>query len=198
MALRFLGGFCAREHLFDHLNSAVDSQAHNVRVAKASFVRKISNFLLHVRGNSKRHDDYPRWKLAIFFTHWFIQYKQVYICVNKKLVLSSREAESACMKYRRLEMSKPIPVMLDKSLLARIETMSEKVGEAKSTIMRMSMRIGLDALEKAFEAKPADVLNLISNLESKKSSSSNYPQVPGSPEEKSKLATPPTKRPKVA
>jgi len=77
------------------------------------------------------------------------------------------------MKRKSLEMSKPIPVQLDLPLRRRIEALSEKMGEAKSTIMRMSMRIGLSALEKAFEAKPADVLKLVSSLDSSKESSSS-------------------------
>lgn len=66
--------------------------------------------------------------------------------------------------------------MLDKPLLDRIEQLSNRLGEAKSTVMRMAMRVGLDALEKAFEARPADVLSLVNKLESPKNlSSSSYP-----------------------
>ena len=72
------------------------------------------------------------------------------------------------MKRKTLAMSKPIPVKLDLPLLQRIEALSERLGEAKSTIMRMAMRVGLDALEKAFQANPADLLKIISGLDSVK------------------------------
>ena len=68
------------------------------------------------------------------------------------------------MKYRQDDKSKPIPVLLDKSLRFRIEQMAERMGEPKSTVMRIAMRIGLENLEKALEAKPPN------------SSSSTYPQ----------------------
>lgn len=74
------------------------------------------------------------------------------------------------MKRKSLKMSKPIPVQLDLPLRQRIEALSEKMGEAKSTIMRLSMRIGLTALEKTFEANPSDVLKLVSVLDSSKGS----------------------------
>jgi hypothetical protein len=48
---------------------------------------------------------------------------------------------------------KPIPVKLDEALLARIDALSEKVGEPRSTVMRMCMRIGLDQLEKVYDEK---------------------------------------------
>jgi predicted DNA-binding protein len=58
------------------------------------------------------------------------------------------------VKYRRLKMSKPIPVMLDQPLLERVEKLSEKMGEAKSTVMRIAMRLGLTGLEKTLEEAP--------------------------------------------
>lgn len=72
------------------------------------------------------------------------------------------------MKYRRDGKSKPIPVLLDQVLRDRIDDISERMGEPKSTVMRIAMRIGLDNLEKAFENKPA------------KPASPNYP--PPSPQ----------------
>lgn len=56
------------------------------------------------------------------------------------------------MKFRRSKNSKPIPVLLDEALRQRIEAISEKMGEPRSTVMRIAMRIGLDGLVKAFEA----------------------------------------------
>lgn len=51
--------------------------------------------------------------------------------------------------------SKPIPIKLDPALAERIEKIAEKIGEPKSTVMRMCMRIGLDQLEKVYEARPS-------------------------------------------
>lgn len=58
------------------------------------------------------------------------------------------------MKYRRSKNSKPIPILLDEALRDRIEALSEKMGEPKSTIMRFAMRIGLEGLEKTLESNP--------------------------------------------
>lgn len=59
------------------------------------------------------------------------------------------------MKYRKDKDSKPIPILLDKALRDRIEKMSGRMGEAKSTVMRMAMRLGLETLEAAMEIKPS-------------------------------------------
>jgi metal-responsive CopG/Arc/MetJ family transcriptional regulator len=48
--------------------------------------------------------------------------------------------------------AKPIPVKLDKNLLQRIDEMAIRMGEARSTVMRIAMRMGLEGLEKAFES----------------------------------------------
>jgi predicted DNA-binding protein len=80
------------------------------------------------------------------------------------------------MKYDRLSMPKSIPVRLDKPLLDRIKALSDKIGEAQSTVMRMAMRVGLVALEKTFEADPADLVKLVSSLEPPKKSSGYPPQ----------------------
>jgi predicted DNA-binding protein len=52
-------------------------------------------------------------------------------------------------------MAKPISVKLDGPLLARIKALSDSMGEAQSTIMRIAIRVGLDGLEKLF-AEGAD------------------------------------------
>lgn len=57
------------------------------------------------------------------------------------------------MKYDRVEMSKAIPVRLDKALVDRIKALSERIGEAQSTVMRIAMRLGLESLEKGMETK---------------------------------------------
>jgi hypothetical protein len=46
-------------------------------------------------------------------------------------------------------------------LRERIERASEKMGEPKSTVMRIAMRIGLDALEKAVAADPGKLSSLL-------------------------------------
>lgn len=51
-------------------------------------------------------------------------------------------------------MSKPIPVMLDRPLLERIDKLSEKMGEARSTVMRIAMRLGLTGLERTLAETP--------------------------------------------
>lgn len=61
------------------------------------------------------------------------------------------------MKYRRDSGSKPIPVLLDAALRARIAAASEQMGEPKSTVMRIAMRVGLNSLEKAFEDNPPNL-----------------------------------------
>jgi hypothetical protein len=55
------------------------------------------------------------------------------------------------MKYRQTKSDKPIPVVLDRELAERIRALSQRIQESKSVVMRMAMRIGLEALEKAFE-----------------------------------------------
>jgi hypothetical protein len=76
------------------------------------------------------------------------------------------KAYKRLMKYRDSKQSKPIPVLLDKALRDRIEAVSQKMGEPKSTIMRIAMRIGLEGLEKAFEGDPK-LSSLIFQSESK-------------------------------
>jgi predicted DNA-binding protein len=64
------------------------------------------------------------------------------------------------MKYRKDSQSKPIPVLLDETLRRRIAMMSERMGEPKSTVMRIAMRIGLESLEKALEMTPPKLSSL--------------------------------------
>lgn len=59
--------------------------------------------------------------------------------------------------------SKPIPVKLDEELLKRIEQMAERMGEAKSTVMRIAMRVGLENLEAAFQAEPDKTLSSLTS-----------------------------------
>jgi len=61
--------------------------------------------------------------------------------------------------YKRVKMTKAIPVRLDAALLDRIHKLSERMGEPQSTIMRIAMRVGLDGLEKAFAADPQTTLS---------------------------------------
>ncbi len=91
------------------------------------------------------------------------------------------------MRPKRLESPKPVPIKIDQPLLDRIERMAGKIGEGKAVVMRMAMRIGLEGLEKAFEANPADIAKLASGLEaSKNSSSSDFPSTAKEPTTKVK------------
>jgi hypothetical protein len=66
------------------------------------------------------------------------------------------------MKFRTSKNSKPIPVLLDQSLRERIASASGKMGEPQSTVMRISMRIGLEQLEKLFAEKtPGEIISSI-------------------------------------
>jgi metal-responsive CopG/Arc/MetJ family transcriptional regulator len=51
------------------------------------------------------------------------------------------------VKQNRVRYSAPIPVKLDKELLTRLDEISKRIGEPRSTVMRMAMRLGLEALE---------------------------------------------------
>jgi hypothetical protein len=63
------------------------------------------------------------------------------------------------MTRHRVITSKPIPVKLDDELLKRVERMSQQMGEAKSTVMRIAMRLGMDGLEKTFAEPPKPKAN---------------------------------------
>ena len=47
--------------------------------------------------------------------------------------------------------ARPIPVKLSDDLLLRIDQMAARLGEGRSTIMRIAMKIGLENLEKALD-----------------------------------------------
>lgn len=80
----------------------------------------------------------------------------------------------ASVKTKRLDDPKSIPVKLDKPLLDRIEALAARMGEAKSTVMRIAMRVGLDQLEKIFTAAPGPMPpEAVAALG--KSSNSRYP-----------------------
>lgn len=64
------------------------------------------------------------------------------------------------MRRKTLTRSKPIPVQLDEPLRERIAAASERMGEPKSTVMRIAMRIGLEALEKAVVSQPGKLSSL--------------------------------------
>lgn len=49
--------------------------------------------------------------------------------------------------------------MLDQALRDRIDALSAKIGEPRSTVMRMCMRIGLDQLEKVYDEKNRQTLS---------------------------------------
>jgi len=50
---------------------------------------------------------------------------------------------------------KPTAIKLDAALLARVDEMAARLGEHRSTVMRIAMRVGLENLEHAFEAGSA-------------------------------------------
>jgi predicted DNA-binding protein len=74
----------------------------------------------------------------------------MYPIVNNYLVNTFKGSRVSIVKNNRVSMSKPIPVKLDPALLARIKEVSERMGEAQSTVMRIAMRVGLEGLEKLF------------------------------------------------
>src|ERR1043165_9577010 len=96
----------------------------------------------------------------MFFAHE-VKIYNLYIYVNKNIAKSFCCAKVAPVKYRRQKSSRPIPVLLDQPLLDRITALSERIGEPKSTVMRIAMRIGLDALEKAMGAAAPNLSGLI-------------------------------------
>jgi ParB-like chromosome segregation protein Spo0J len=55
------------------------------------------------------------------------------------------------VKNNRPQTAKAIPVKLDPVLMERIEVVSKRMGEARSTVMRIAMRLGLEGLENAFQ-----------------------------------------------
>ena len=61
------------------------------------------------------------------------------------------------MRPKKPYRTRPIPVKLDDFLLIRVEKASARLGEAKSTVMRMAMRLGLDQVEKLLVQEIAQV-----------------------------------------
>lgn len=68
------------------------------------------------------------------------------------------------MKRDTVPLSKPIPVKLPPEILKRVDTLAKRIGEPRSTIMRIAMRVGLDSLEKVFEADPQTILSSLTSL----------------------------------
>lgn len=62
------------------------------------------------------------------------------------------------MKRTPIDFSKPIPVRLPPELLGRVESLANRLGEPRSTVMRMAMRIGIESLEKAVLVEPSKKL----------------------------------------
>ena len=56
------------------------------------------------------------------------------------------------MKRDTIPLTKPIPVKLPPEILARVDALAKRIGEPRSTVMRIAMRVGLEQLEKAFDA----------------------------------------------
>lgn len=152
------GGYGLRlvEHFLDGAKSALDRQAHDVGIAQPGSPGKGANLVGHILRHPDRDHCRIRF-LAMFRTHNRLIYK-LYINVNKDLAISFVGRINAGVKYRKDKQSKPIPVLLDRKLRERIEAVSEKMGEPKSTVMRIAMRIGLEGLDKAFQASPEKTL----------------------------------------
>jgi hypothetical protein len=68
------------------------------------------------------------------------------------------------MKRDTIPLSKPIPVKLPPAILDRIDEMAKRLGEPRSTVMRIAMRIGLESLEKVLVGDPPNLSSLISHL----------------------------------
>ena len=77
--------------------------------------------------------------------------------VNNFVAINSGRSKVNLVKRKRdtIPLSKPIPVKLSPDILARVDLLAKRVGEARSTIMRLAMGIGLDALEKLFHSTSA-------------------------------------------
>lgn len=65
------------------------------------------------------------------------------------------------MKNQRKAAAKNIPIRIDAALLERIKALSEKMGEPQSTVMRICMRIGLNAVEQLSDQGPALVQQML-------------------------------------
>jgi len=72
------------------------------------------------------------------------------------------------MRSWRGKTSKPIPVVLDQALRERIDAMSLRMGEPKSTVMRLAMRLGLESLEKSLVAVDFDASKIAAEISSAK------------------------------
>jgi len=60
-------------------------------------------------------------------------------------------ANAARVAPKIIRRTKPIPVALGGELIERIDQIAAKIGENRSVVMRISMRIGLDKLEASLE-----------------------------------------------
>lgn len=67
------------------------------------------------------------------------------------------------MKRDTVPLSKPIPVKLPPEILKRVDALAKRIGEPRSTVMRIAMRVGLDSLETVFEADPKKVLSSLAS-----------------------------------
>lgn len=56
------------------------------------------------------------------------------------------------MKRDPIDYGKPIPIRLPPEVLSRVEALAKRIGEPRSTIMRIALRVGVEGLERAFES----------------------------------------------
>lgn len=71
----------------------------------------------------------------------------------------------------RVPLSTPIPVKLSPDTLVQLDRVSKRMGEPRSTIMRMAIRVGLQGLEKAIEQNSVSLGDLVSS----ENNPQNYP-----------------------
>ena len=73
---------------------------------------------------------------------------------TEKLIYFFQRVTLKIVKRTPIDFSKPIPVRLPPEMLSRVEALAKRLGEPRSTIMRMAMRIGIESLEQAILSEP--------------------------------------------
>jgi hypothetical protein len=135
------------------LETLLDGQAHDIAVAHARLFGQRSNAFLHLFRNAQRHDNLAR--VLEFFAHDSYVYKDSIHLSTEKVAIFFRACDNRTVKRTPIDFSKPIPVRLPPELLRRVEALAKRLGEPRSTIMRMALRIGIESLEKAVLVEPS-------------------------------------------
>src|ERR1041385_8602449 len=84
---------------------------------------------------------------ACFAIFMFIRAYILTLCPSTKILLFDCEPESLGPVKKPLFESKAIPVKVDTDLLKRIDAVAKRIQEPRSTVMRLAMRLGIEALE---------------------------------------------------